>query len=384
MTNHSISEFSHAPSPHLSTGIFLRRFLFRQPLPLCALRVLCGESSFFFGLSSPSRRIAAKNAKSTDIPPWLSITIINNVDASTPCSRNRNTKNRQFLDPGKVFPSHYRLLAVDCELPSFPKSFVFSHHRYYILNYMNNKIVGAPTYCKRFATGASALCQLPTVNCKLGSQKHAFCRGIIKYVGAPTFLILHANRKSEKPPTSEGGRNKISERFLYLLRYSPPATKSNHSRTSTKFARKSNHSRTYAKTGGWGLSNTNPFAHNSIVFFNYVGTMINYMRNNIVGAPIFPHPHAFAPVFAAYVDAGLQPRQNFLAFPNLELTTDNLKLLHPRQVGMTEVMHLQVLSMDPNSSSDPGNILRTACVSMARGAPVCLLRRGRSERGALC
>jgi len=103
-----------------------------------------------------------------------------------------------------------------------------------------------------------------------------------------------------------------------------------------------------------------------------------------VGAPTFLHPHAFAPVRAAYVDAGLQPRLNGLAFVNLKLTTDKLKLLQSRQVGMTEVMRLQVLSMDPKSSSDPGNILRAACVSMARGAQVCLLRRGRSERGALC
>src|SRR5208337_4049272 len=157
MTNRSILEFSPARLPHLSTAIFHRRFLFRQPLPLCALRVLGGESSFFFGLSSPSRRIAAKNAINTDIPLWLSISIINNVGAPTYCSRNRNKNNRQFLDPGKVFPSHYRLLAGECELPSSPKSFVFSRYRYYILNYMNNNNVGAPTYCKWFATGASAL-----------------------------------------------------------------------------------------------------------------------------------------------------------------------------------------------------------------------------------
>ena|GEM_PF-6743585 len=336
------------------------------------------------GIPLQAVELRPKNAKSTDIPPWLSITIINNVDESTHCSRNRNKNNRQFLDPGKVFPSNYRLLAVDCELPSFPKSFVFSHHRYYILNYMNNKIVGAPTYCKRFATGASALCQLPTVNCKLGSQKHAFCRGIIKYVGAPTFRILHGNRKSEKPPTSEGARYKISERFLYLLCYSPLATKSNHSRTSTKFARKSNHSRTYAKTGGWGLSNTNPFAHNSFVFFSHVGTMLNYMGNNIVAAPAFLHPHAFATVCAAYVDAGLQPRQNFLAFLNLELTTDNLKLLQPRKHGLTEVRRLQKPVNETTPFPSAGNILGGACVSMARGAPVCPPRRGRSERGALC
>ncbi len=173
MINRSISEFSHARLPHLSTAIFLRRFLLRLPLPLCALCALCGESSFVSGPSSPNCRISTKNAKIINIPLSLSITISN--------------------------------------------------------------IVGAPTYCKCFTNGAGALksgppqedqpntnCQLSTVNCELDLQKHAFYRGIIKYVGAPTFFIT--NTKSQHPPASEGGRYKNSERLLSLFSCSPLAT----------------------------------------------------------------------------------------------------------------------------------------------------------------
>jgi hypothetical protein len=37
---------------------------------------------------------------------------------------------------------------------------------------------------------SAANCELPTANCSLASQKPPFCRGIIKYVGAPTFSCL--------------------------------------------------------------------------------------------------------------------------------------------------------------------------------------------------
>ena len=83
MISRSISEFSPTRLPHLSTAIFLRRFLFRAPLPLCALRVLCGESSFFSGFSSPNCQISAKNAKSANITLRLSIILSNNVGAPT-------------------------------------------------------------------------------------------------------------------------------------------------------------------------------------------------------------------------------------------------------------------------------------------------------------
>jgi hypothetical protein len=79
MINRSILEFSPVLSPQLSRQIFRRHAL------LCALRVLCGESSFFSWVSSPNCRIPAKNAKSANIPPWLSITIVNIVGAPTYC-----------------------------------------------------------------------------------------------------------------------------------------------------------------------------------------------------------------------------------------------------------------------------------------------------------
>ena len=80
MPNRSISEFSPTLSPQLSRQIFRRHAL------LCALRALCGESSFFSALSSPNCRFPDKNEKSANIPPWLSITIINNVGAPTYCN----------------------------------------------------------------------------------------------------------------------------------------------------------------------------------------------------------------------------------------------------------------------------------------------------------
>jgi len=45
--------------------------------------------------------------------------------------------------------------------------------------------------------------------------------------------------------------------------------KSNYSRTSAPVARKSNHSRTYAKTGGWGGSETR-FVYKSFGFCDRV------------------------------------------------------------------------------------------------------------------
>ena len=79
MINRSISEFSPTLSPHHSRQIFRRHAFF------CALRALCGESSLLSVLSPPNCRISAKNARSTNIPLWLSITIVNIVGAPTYC-----------------------------------------------------------------------------------------------------------------------------------------------------------------------------------------------------------------------------------------------------------------------------------------------------------
>ncbi len=87
--------------------------------------------------------------------------------------------------------------------------------------------VGAPTYCTSFTTGASTFksgppkkdgpytnCQLSFVNCEQNSPKHALCREIIKYVGAPTFLIPRTSRKLQSLPTSEGGLYKNFQPLL--------------------------------------------------------------------------------------------------------------------------------------------------------------------------
>ena len=102
---------------------------------------------------------------------------------------------------GCFFTFHCRLSTVGCELSFPPNSFVFSHQYYYLLHYMTNNIVGAPTYCKRLTTGANTLksgppqkdgpykdCELSAVVCRLALAKHAFYREIIKNVGAPTFI----------------------------------------------------------------------------------------------------------------------------------------------------------------------------------------------------
>ncbi len=108
-----------------------------------------------------------------------------------------------------------------------PNSFVFSRHSNYILHYTNNKIVGAPTYCTWLATGAGTLkngssqkegpytnCELSSVNCEQDSPKHAFYREIIKYVGAPTYLIPRTSRKLQSLPASEGGLYKNFQPLL--------------------------------------------------------------------------------------------------------------------------------------------------------------------------
>jgi hypothetical protein len=117
-------------------------------------------------------------------------------------------------------------------------------------------------------------------------------------VGAPTFLILHANKKSQNPPASEGGLYKNSAPLFpffsavllatsHQLARRRRATKSNYSRTSSPFARKSNYSRTYAKHGGGGPLPQNALSRNSFVFFYCVNYILNYMNNYIVGAPTF-------------------------------------------------------------------------------------------------
>ncbi len=105
-----------------------------------------------------------------------------------------------------------RAARAEGSLPSFsPNSFVFSHRRYYILNSMNNNIVGAPTYCIWFTTGASIFkvgppqkdgpyknCALPTVNCEHDLPNRAFYRGIIKFVGAPTYASCSQQRANPR------------------------------------------------------------------------------------------------------------------------------------------------------------------------------------------
>ncbi len=100
-------------------------------------------------------------------------------------------------------------------------------------------------------------------------------------VGAPTFLIPHPNKKSQKPPASQGRRPLDTS-------HSSLAAKSNHSRTYARVTRKSNHSRTYAKHRGWGISPAKWLANNSFVFSRHVNYILNSMSNYIVGAPTFP------------------------------------------------------------------------------------------------
>jgi hypothetical protein len=61
---------------------------------------------------------------------------------------------------GCFFTFHCRLSTVGCELSSPPNSFVFSRCSYYYIIYMNNTIVGAPTFCKSLSTGATTLLPL--------------------------------------------------------------------------------------------------------------------------------------------------------------------------------------------------------------------------------
>jgi len=83
-----------------------------------------------------------------------------------------------------------------------------------------------------------------TVNCKPAFLTPAFTTTSIDIVGAPTFLTLHASRRSQERPASEGGPYTNFE-LLFSANF-------NYSRTYAREPRKSNHSRTYAKTGGRG------------------------------------------------------------------------------------------------------------------------------------
>ncbi len=133
---------------------------------------------------------------------------------------------------GSLFRFPIQLSTFDFGLLLPPNSFVFSCRRYYILNYMNNNIVGAPTYCKCLATGARSLksgppqkhvprtnCELLAVNGKQGSAKHAFYRGIIKNVGAPTFLTSLTTSRTNanhpgRGPLQLQGREKARGAYL--------------------------------------------------------------------------------------------------------------------------------------------------------------------------
>jgi hypothetical protein len=199
MTNRSISEFSPTRLPHPSTAIFLRRFLFRPPLPLCALRVLCGESSFFSGLSSPNCQILSENAKNANITLRLSITLSNNVGAPTFLPRERTTENQQLIDRGTVFSSHCGLSTANCFSPLTPIIPVHARHS------TVSPII--PVHTQKQGEGVP-----PTQNARACNSFVFFdhVNSVINYmsnyiVGAPTFVILHPNKKSQNPPASEGG-----------------------------------------------------------------------------------------------------------------------------------------------------------------------------------
>jgi len=104
-----------------------------------------------------------------------------------------------------------------------PNPFLFSRRRYYILNYMYNNIVGAPTYCKWLTTGASTpkcgppqkdgpythwgtIYRAPTgdVNWERALRERAFYRGIIKYVGAPTYAPCTEQRPNPRTGLKTG------------------------------------------------------------------------------------------------------------------------------------------------------------------------------------
>ena len=136
---------------------------------------------------------------------------------------------------------------------SAPLRYLFFRHRLPVLH-------GAST----FLSGNSAPnCQFSAINDKSANITLRLFIILNNIVGAPTFLILHPNRESQKPPASEGRR-------LLATNHSSLATKSNHSRTSARVARKSNYSRTYAKTRGVGVFKPYALAHNSFVFFRHV------------------------------------------------------------------------------------------------------------------
>ena len=116
---------------------------------------------------------------------------------------------------------------------------------------------------------------VPYTSCRSVPQKPRFYRELFKNVGAPTFLILHANKKKQCPPASAGGLYKNPAPLLsffsalllatsHSLARRRRATKSNYSRTYGPFARKSNHSRTYANQGE-GVPHA--LAYNPFVFF---------------------------------------------------------------------------------------------------------------------
>jgi hypothetical protein len=187
MANRSISESSPARS---SAALLFSAFPLRSSAHSAPLRYLfffChsalrGASSFFSGLSSPSCQISAKNAKSDNITLCLSIIVSNNVGAPTFFCGDRTTKNQQLMDRGKVFssnggllfspnPNHSRTSETFSRKSNHsrtyaktrgwgclphdafsPNSFVFSRRSNYMLNYMNNYIVGAPTFLSRTLT----------------------------------------------------------------------------------------------------------------------------------------------------------------------------------------------------------------------------------------
>jgi hypothetical protein len=187
MTSRSISESSPSrsfPAP-LFSAFPLRSSAHFASLryPFFCLSALRVASAFFSGLSRPNCQIPAIIAKSANMTSRLSIILINKCRRADILSRCKTAKNQQPMDRATVFSSHYGLSTVGSEphlatksnysrtsspfarnpnhsrtyakaggggcLPHdlfSPNSFVFLRHSNYMLNYMDNYIVGAPTF----------------------------------------------------------------------------------------------------------------------------------------------------------------------------------------------------------------------------------------------
>jgi hypothetical protein len=93
---------------------------------------------------------------------------------------------------GCFFTFHCRLSTVGCELSFPPNSFVFSRCSYHCIIYMNNNIVGAPTFCKWLSTGATTLLSLSRSLARHSPLSPMQTVACALSFPAPTFLFLHA------------------------------------------------------------------------------------------------------------------------------------------------------------------------------------------------